>query len=75
VDVFGHDHVADYIEPITATGLFERSLKDILRMVRVEEGLPPITSECDEVETVGSLESDKSPRHEERLRFLLPSSL
>ena len=54
--MFGHHDKADHVEPITATGLFERSFKDILRMGRVEVGLSPITSESDEVETVGLLE-------------------
>ena len=61
--MLGHDHVSNHIEPIASPGLFERSLKDILRVGRVEEGLPPVTSEGDEVETVGLLETHQSPRH------------
>jgi hypothetical protein len=52
VDVFRHHDVADHVEVITATGLFERALEDLLGMGCVEEGLPPVTSEGDEVETV-----------------------
>ena len=52
VDVFGHDDVADHVEPIAATGLLERALEDVLRVGSVEEGLAPVTSEGDEVETV-----------------------
>ena len=70
VDVFRHHDVADHVEPITAPGLFERAFEDILRAGCVEEGLPPVTSEGDEVETLGLLETNKSPRHGVRLDVL-----
>ena len=65
--MFRHNDVADHAEPITATGLFEGAFQDVLRAGRVEEGLPPVTSEGDEVETVRLLETDESPRHGVRL--------
>jgi hypothetical protein len=70
VDVFRHNHIPDYLEPVAATGLFERAFKDSLRVRCVEQGLPPVTSERDEVETVGLLKTDESPRHEEKTRAL-----
>ena len=73
--MFGHDHVADHVEPVAATGLLKGALEDILGVGCVEEGLPPVTSEGDEVETVGSLETNKSPRHGEKLHSRSLTSL
>ena len=67
MNVFGHYYIANYLEPIAPPGLFERSLKYILRVVWVEEGLAARASERDEVETVRLLKSDESPRHGTRL--------
>lgn len=70
MDVLGHHHVADHVEPVAAPGLFERAFENVLRVVCVEERLPTITTEGDEVETLRLLEPDESPRHVKRLRCL-----
>jgi len=58
VNVFGHDHVADHVESVAATGLLERTLEDLPCAGCVEEGLPTITAEGDEVQISGLLETD-----------------
>lgn len=58
VDVLGHDHVADHVEPITATGLFERALEGFFGERCVKEGLPTITAKGNEVQSTGLLQTD-----------------
>ena len=65
--MFRHDYVPDNIKPVAVPSLFERTLEDTHSMDRIEEGLPPIATEGDEMKTFGLLESLESPRHEWRL--------
>jgi hypothetical protein len=43
--------------------------KKIINVWRVEQGLPPVTAEGDEVGLFGFVESVQSARHEKRLRL------
>jgi len=71
VNVLGHDHISDHMEAVAATGLFERALEGFFGVRCVEEGLPTITAKGDEVEISALLETDKPPRHGERLRVVV----
>ena len=54
--MLGHDDVADHVEPVAATGLFEGAFEDWLRArVCVEERLPTIAAEGEEVQPAGIL--------------------
>ena len=58
MDVFGHDDIANHVEPIPATGLFEGAFEDILRVGRAEQWLPAIATERYEMQASRLLETN-----------------
>ena len=61
--VLGHDHIAANEQLVLLADALERLLEDATASRIAELRLPAITTEGDEVQIAGLLESFESPRH------------
>lgn len=66
--MFGHDNVADHVELVATTGLFEKAFEDVLWVGGFKKRLPTIATEGEEVETAGLLVTLQPPRHEVEIK-------
>jgi hypothetical protein len=69
VDVFGHDHVSVHPQFETAARSLQTDWEEVINPRTVEEGLPPIASEGDEVRLSRFVETVQTARHGESVRL------
>ena len=65
--MFGHDDVSVHAQLETPAHSLQAHREEIVNPRTIEEGLPPITTEGDEVRLSGFVETVQTARHGERL--------
>ncbi len=68
VDVFRHDNISVHPQPETSPHSLQTAWEEVVGSGVVEEWLPPVTTEGDEVGFSGFLETIQASRHEERVQ-------
>jgi len=67
MNMFRHDDITRYPKTILAARLLKRLFEEPLRVSRLQQRLPAIATEGNEVQIAGPLMSLQSPRYRERL--------
>ena len=73
MNMFGHHHVADDHPLVTLPNLFQHFHEQVPARCAGQPGLPPVTTECEEVQIVSALPALQAPRHNHRLKEPWPS--
>ena len=71
--MFGHHHVADDHPLVTLPNLFQHFHEQVATRGAGQPGLPPVTTECEEVQIVSAVPALQAPRHNRRLKEPLSS--
>jgi len=69
VDVFGHDDISVHPQLKTPAHSLQTHREEVIDSRTVEEGLPPITTERNEMRLSGFVEAVETARHGERVRL------
>ena len=73
MNVFGRHHVADDHPLVTLPNLFHHFHEQVAARGAGQPGLPPVTTECEEVQIVSAVPALQAPRHNRRLKEPLSS--